>query len=299
MKILIIGRSGSGKSTLANYLTEKYGLKQLESYATRPMRVKNEKGHRFITPEEAKNFTDRVAETVINGYEYFATRQQVDECDVYVIDPKGLVELCKRMPDTKFYVVYLRTLNDSRMRAAINRADDPEKEEEIFKKRNASEDDQFFEFERFLDSNTIDTNSVFADLPDDIKVNIFFNRFRSIDELYKIGDTVARMYAMDKNHGSDSTPGIPTLIHADMKIRHVIEQLESIGLLVEPTDDESSLPNLLFSALTDIQDMLFSVTGNVHDEFIISKYDEYEDIPIDELDEHMDEIISLLSGDRS
>ena len=88
MKILIIGRSGSGKSTLANYLTEKYGLKQLESYATRPMRVKNEKGHRFITPEEAKNFTDRVAETVINGYEYFATRQQVDECDVYVIDPK-------------------------------------------------------------------------------------------------------------------------------------------------------------------------------------------------------------------
>ena len=203
------------------------------------------------------------------------------------------------MPDTKFYVVYLRTLNDSRMRAAINRADDPEKEEEIFKKRNASEDDQFFEFERFLDSNTIDTNSVFADLPDDIKVNIFFNRFRSIDELYKIGDTVARMYAMDQHHGSDSTPGIPTLIHADMKIRHVIEQLESIGLLVEPTDDESSLSNLLFSALTDIQDMLFSVTGNVHDEFIISKYDEYEDIPIDELDEHMDEIISLLNGDRS
>lgn len=297
MKILIIGRSGSGKSTLANYLTEKYGLKQLESYATRPMRVKNEKGHRFITPEEAKNFTDRVAETVINGYEYFATRQQVNECDVYVIDPKGLVELCKRMPDTKFYVVYLYASNDSRMKAATSRADNPEEEEEIFKKRNASEDDQFSEFERFLHSD--DNDSIFADLPDNLNVNIFFNDFGIIAELYKLGDTLARIYAMNKNNESDSAPGITTLVHADMKIRHAIKQLESIGLLVEPTDDESSLPNLLFSALTDIQDMLFSVTGNVHDEFIISKYDEYEDIPINELDDHMDEIIFLLNGDRS
>lgn len=295
MKILIIGRSGSGKSTLANYLTEKYGLKQLESYATRPMRVKNEKGHRFITPEEAKNFTDRVAETVINGYEYFATRQQVDECDVYVIDPKGLIELCKRMPDTTFYVAYLSASNNCRMKAATSRADDPEEEEEIFKKRNASEDDQFSEFENFLNFN--DDGSVFAGLPDDLNVDIFFNHFGSIDELYKIGDTIAYRYVMDKNRESDSAQLLWFMLRSGMKIRHAIKQLESIGLLVEPTDDESSLPNLLFSALDDIQDMLSFVAGNVPDESTMSKYEEYEDIPINELDDHMDEIISLLSGD--
>ena len=40
--------------------------------------------------------TDRVTETVINGYQYFATREQFDECDVYVIDPNGLSDLFQR-----------------------------------------------------------------------------------------------------------------------------------------------------------------------------------------------------------
>jgi hypothetical protein len=43
--ILLCGKSGSGKTTVADLLQSKYGLKQLESYTTRPQRKADERGH--------------------------------------------------------------------------------------------------------------------------------------------------------------------------------------------------------------------------------------------------------------
>lgn len=88
--LLLIGASGSGKSTVARYLCEQYGLRQIDSYTTRPPRYRGEPGHIFITDEEFDQLQDFVGYTLYNGHRYGATAQQVEENDIYVIDPAGV-----------------------------------------------------------------------------------------------------------------------------------------------------------------------------------------------------------------
>ncbi len=148
MIYLIAGRSGTGKDFLAQKLAEK-GLKVLKSYTTRPRRSASEDTHIFISEREALDYTDRVAETNINGYEYFATREQVEESDVYIIDPNGIDKLTANMPDTEFKIIYMVADNESsRREQAIARADDVRAELMVFESRNASEKKQFDQFEK-------------------------------------------------------------------------------------------------------------------------------------------------------
>ncbi len=149
MIYLIVGRTSSGKDYLAKKLVSK-GLVQVLSYATRPKRTANEDTHTFITPDEALQYTDRIAETKIGNYEYFATRQQVDESDIYIIDPKGLDMLTKLMPEETFHIIYVMADDMDRRTHAVARADNKIEAEEIFDQRNAAEDEQFTAFEEKL-----------------------------------------------------------------------------------------------------------------------------------------------------
>lgn len=155
-KIMIVGRSGSGKDTVASYLTNKYGLKQLCSTTTRPRRYPGEDTHIFVSEDEANTMTDRVAETVINGYQYFATRQQLEECDVYVIDPAGLKYMIEKAPDVPICIAYIDANEETRMNRALSRAADPLKEKDVFLKRQESENEQFSNFENNMNLLTVD-----------------------------------------------------------------------------------------------------------------------------------------------
>lgn len=146
-KLLIVGRSGVGKDTLAGILQKEYGLKMVKSYTTRPKRYENEDTHIFITPEEVKNYPIKVAETNIKGYDYFATKQQVEECDMYIIDPIGLYTLVKRMPETEFIVIYIYADAKQRKEMAMARESDKATAESIYNARNKAEDKQFASFE--------------------------------------------------------------------------------------------------------------------------------------------------------
>lgn len=90
--ILLVGRSGSGKSTVADILSRNYGLSILQSYTTRPRRYEQETGHLFVN----NMFYDNVDKSTIVAYTYFdnnhywATQEQVDENDIYIIDPDGV-----------------------------------------------------------------------------------------------------------------------------------------------------------------------------------------------------------------
>ena len=85
---LVVGRTASGKDSLARAIAEKYGLKILSSYATRPKRIGETNEHIFISPEDVQKYqNDIVAYTKIGNYEYFSTKQQLLECDFYIIDP--------------------------------------------------------------------------------------------------------------------------------------------------------------------------------------------------------------------
>ena len=91
--ILLAGPSGCGKSTVAKILEEKYYLRSLKSFTTRPPRTPNEDTHTFITEDEFTAFKERggiIAETEINGYHYGATDEMANASDIYVIDPAGI-----------------------------------------------------------------------------------------------------------------------------------------------------------------------------------------------------------------
>ena len=98
MKIYaIVGRSGSGKSLIANYISKRYGIKQLQSYTTREPRYENEKGHKFISMKEFKSFklNDLIAYTEYGGDMYCCLKEDVTEDCIYVIDEFGLKQLEK------------------------------------------------------------------------------------------------------------------------------------------------------------------------------------------------------------
>lgn len=153
MILLIIGRSGVGKDHLARLLKE-MGLNIVISYATRPRRNKKENTHIFISSEEAKTYTDKVATTTINGYEYFATKKQVEKSDIYIIDPNGVYELVQNMPDTEFGLVYIKSDETLAAERAAKRGNNYAEQKEIFVKRRASEDAEFSEFEETWVNNT-------------------------------------------------------------------------------------------------------------------------------------------------
>jgi len=87
-----MGPSGCGKSTVVNELIKR-GHKAADSYTTRPKRFHNETGHTYITEEEYDLLEDIVAYTIFNGYRYCVTRQMLNECDLYIVDPAGIKTL--------------------------------------------------------------------------------------------------------------------------------------------------------------------------------------------------------------
>lgn len=157
MKILIVGRTSSGKDSLQDLLVKNYGWSFVKSMTTRPKRHPDEHGHIFISKEEAAAIPqhEKAAWTVINGYEYFCTRQQIYESDAYIVDPKGVEVLLKNMPEEWFRVVYMIPDNPETQREmAIRRAANPEQEAKIFEQRAADEDAQFTAFEQSMAKGT-------------------------------------------------------------------------------------------------------------------------------------------------
>lgn len=93
----IVGRSGSGKDTLVDSLLKLHPeWKKLISKTTRPQRNPNESCHVFTTVSEYIKDNEKgtvMAHNVYNSNHYWATSEQVDEADIYIIDVPGLIEL--------------------------------------------------------------------------------------------------------------------------------------------------------------------------------------------------------------
>lgn len=186
-KIMILARSGRGKDTIARHLEDEHDMVQLLSMSTRKPRFVGEKTHVFITEEEANSMTDRVAETVINGCQYFATRQQFEECDIYIIDPIGLDCISKTCTDIPLTIIYVKKDDEISLQHAMARGADPEKEREIFIKRTADEDTQFSEFEALI--NTGDMEKIQERFPTATKLFVIENN-GSVEELYEKVDEI-------------------------------------------------------------------------------------------------------------
>lgn len=122
---LFIGRSSSGKTTIANMLAEKYGYKQVESYTTRQPRFDGETGHIFINEDEFKNLGELAAYTYYNGNHYGTTFEQLNACDIYVIDVPGVESLLPKLKDDSrpIFIFYFDVSVYNRINRMINRHD--------------------------------------------------------------------------------------------------------------------------------------------------------------------------------
>ena len=136
--VLLVGRSGSGKTTLEKMLVE-IGFKSVKSYTTRPKRTEDEDNHTFVSKEEFDALENKIAYTNFNGYEYCATKEQLDNATVYVIDPAGVEYLKQSGYDRELFIVYLETWGSTCMTRMLDRGDDYDKA----KQRIANDEREF------------------------------------------------------------------------------------------------------------------------------------------------------------
>lgn len=122
--LLLVGPSGSGKTTIANAMEEKYDYRQVQSYTTRKPRYENETGHIFVTQEEFNNLGELVAYTRYNGNEYGTTTEQIDNCDIYVVDIPGIKMLLNLYKTERMiYIIYFDTSVYTRISRMLERGD--------------------------------------------------------------------------------------------------------------------------------------------------------------------------------
>lgn len=123
---LFVGKSGSGKSYIASMFEQTHGLVQVNSYCTRPPRYEGEIGHRFVSKEDFDKLGEFAAYTLYNGYEYATTFKQLEESDIYVIDPNGVDTLMKNVKnksDRPIRIIYFDAAVSTRIERMVKRGD--------------------------------------------------------------------------------------------------------------------------------------------------------------------------------
>ena len=105
--ICILGKSGSGKTTIVEKLNKEYGYEILESYTTRKPRYEGETGHQFVDLITFEALPDKVAYNEFDGNHYCATKSQVDEADLYVVDVPGLKQLKQLYQGKEIISIYI------------------------------------------------------------------------------------------------------------------------------------------------------------------------------------------------
>lgn len=160
---LIVGESGSGKTHIVSELEKRYNLKSIPSYTTRPKRHVNEHGHIFITKEEFAQLTNLCAYTEIQGCQYGATEEQVENNDLYVVDVAGLEYFKEHYNGRKeVHVIYINVPRVDRYLRMTNRGDSPD----AALKRLQHDDISFSDAKTY--ANYIVTNRTFDKTVDDI-----------------------------------------------------------------------------------------------------------------------------------
>lgn len=159
MKTLIVGRTSHGKDYLRKILEDSFGWTFVKSRTTRPPRFEGEDTHIFITDEEADNTpeSEMIAKTQIGDIRYFATKEDLEKADGYIIDPNGVDYLCEKCPDEWFQVIYInadKDIVDKKARERANLSSDPDKEITIYTKRCEDEDEQFTQFEAMIENGS-------------------------------------------------------------------------------------------------------------------------------------------------
>lgn len=159
---LFVGRTASGKSSLARYICETLGMRRVKSLTTRPPRkgeITGYEDHGFVSDEEFDEIIKEglVAYTEINGYRYGVTFGELQQSDIYVIDPDGakyLKDHCKN--EFKFVEIYFSAPFELAKDRFVERGGT---EEEFYSRYN-SEDEQFTKYEEAAEYDHLFINNM-------------------------------------------------------------------------------------------------------------------------------------------
>lgn len=104
--IILVGKSGSGKNYIIKKIQEKYPfIKEVLSSTTREPRYKGEDTHKFVSEEQYlkdKEKGNLIAYTFFQGNHYYATKDDLKDCDIYILDPDGV----KSFEQTNYYDIF-------------------------------------------------------------------------------------------------------------------------------------------------------------------------------------------------
>ena len=163
----IVGESGSGKDTLVEYTLKEFKLqlKPVVSYTDREKRESERYGieHHFVSPDTMTELLENreiAAYTKIGDVRYCTLLSDLEEADIYIINPNGLNELKNKYCDRfNFVTVYIDCPYTERRNRSENRSDF----NSSFEKRALVESEQFSEFreshgyDHVIDNGTIST----------------------------------------------------------------------------------------------------------------------------------------------
>lgn len=126
---LIVGLSGSGKDTIVDALCKHYDASKVQSYTTREQRnSKDAENHLFANEQDYRKALENgsvVAHTYYNGHDYWATEEQVDNADFYVIDTKGAEDIFKYYHGKRNTILlYIDVSTYNRLMRMVSRAPD-------------------------------------------------------------------------------------------------------------------------------------------------------------------------------
>ena len=109
---------------MAYELELKCGFTSIQSYTTRPRRSRHEYGHIFVTDAEFDDLKDLVAYTEFDNFRYGTTAEQIEQNNLYIIDPAGVKYFKEHYHGSKHpRVIYLFTPKQDRILRMKHRGD--------------------------------------------------------------------------------------------------------------------------------------------------------------------------------
>lgn len=139
---ILCGKTGCGKTTICNRL-KAIGYTIPSSYTTRPPRAGENTGHFFIGNSAVKPVEEKIALAEIFGHEYFYTVDQVENADILVLNPQGIIDITKKFPKMDFVIIMLDADARIRFKRSTNRTYDKERAKQEFNEREDKERQDF------------------------------------------------------------------------------------------------------------------------------------------------------------
>lgn len=156
--LCIMAESAAGKDKLTNMLCERNNFSAILSHTTRPRRINEGETHVFVTDNIYNQMFQEgqvAAHTVINGFHYWCTKDQLYNNDVYVIDPIGVETLKSlNLPNLRLVTVYINVPEEVRKERAMSRGDDIN----TYRSRSLSERQQFRDMKKNMEVDYVIPN---------------------------------------------------------------------------------------------------------------------------------------------